>query len=157
MPISIARYTGFSSMARHLAAALLAPALMLWLAGCSSTEPPRADGGIGGTTGSGGADGGDACAALNAAYAQAYQEALACDPTLDSPQCTQLASPSLPCGGNCGLYAHDTTVLDQLRQQYYAVCPPVACPAIACVKTGTSTCVPVDGGTTGVCTRVLKS
>lgn len=150
-------------MTHSLAASLLAPALMLWLsAGCSSTAMPMADGaagapGRGGATGSGGASGQDAgntCESLMATYNDAYQRAVACNPALNSPQCTPLASPSLPCQG-CLLNVHDTTELDQIRAQYNAAqCPPVPCPAIACINPGVGACIPVDGGTTGRCGEV---
>ena len=105
-------------MIRRFAAMLLAPTLLLGLtAGCSSTATPIADG-TGGATGSGGTGGGDACAALVAAYATAFQAALACDPSLGDTQCAKWASPSLPCGGGCQSQVNDTTELDRLRAQY---------------------------------------
>jgi len=158
MRISTGRTPTCSSMTRHFAAALLAPTVMLWLAaGCSSTAMPM---GAGGSTGSGGASGtggssgpdsGDLCTSLMATYADAYQRAVACNPALNSLQCTQLASPSLPCP-SCVLKVHDKTELDQIRAQYDgAHCPPIPCPAIACINPGTADCVPVDGGTAGRC------
>lgn len=153
-------------MLRRFAALLLAPTLLLGLtAGCSSTAMPMDDGaagapgrggttGGGGATGSGGASGQDAgnpCESLPALYDAAYQRAIACNPALNSPQCDPLASPSLVCQG-CQLHVHDTTELDQIRAQYNAAhCPPVPCPAIACINPGTGACVPVDGGATGRC------
>jgi hypothetical protein len=160
MRISTKHTPTLPSVTRHLAAALLAPALMLWLAaGCSSTATPRTDGaagstGSGGASGSGGSSGpdsGDLCAALTATYNDAYQRAIACNPAVNSLQCTQMASQSLPCPG-CVFKVHDKTELDQIRAQYDAAhCPPVACPAIACINPGNSDCVPVDGGTAGRC------
>ena len=147
-------------MTRPFAAALLAPALMLWLAGgCSSSAMPAHDGAAGSTGGGGalgsggtsGQDSGDLCASLTAMYSDAYQRAVACNPAVNSLQCTQVASPSLPCPG-CMLKVHDKTELDQIRAQYDAAhCPPVACPAIACINPGNSDCVPVDGGYAGRC------
>jgi len=160
MRISTVRRSAFSSMTRPFAAALLAPALMLWLgAGCSSTATPRADGsagsaGSGGASGAGGSNGqdaGDICATLTAMYNDAYQRAVACNPALNSLQCTAMASPSLPCPG-CVVKVHDKTELDQIRAQYEAAqCPPLPCPAIACINPGNSDCVPVDGGAAGRC------
>lgn len=137
-------------MARSYAALLLAPALTLWLAaGCSSTATPMTDGAAG-APGSGGADGGDVCAALVAAYGQAYARALDCNPNIDSVQCHTLTSLSLSCG-QCEAYVNDSTELDQIRAQYSASCPPVACPSIACILPVAPVCLPADGGTTGRC------
>jgi len=152
----------------RFAAALLAPSVMLLClaAGCSSTAMPVPDGAAGatgsaGTTGAGGngagggggggGGGGDTCAALGVAYDAAYQRAITCSPFVNSVQCAQLASPSLPCP-SCMLHVNDTTELDQIRAQYdTAHCPPVPCPAIACILPGTGTCVANDGGATGTC------
>jgi hypothetical protein len=150
MPISTRRPRPFSSVARPFATSFLAPALTLWLAiGCSSTEKPTTDGAAG-APGSGGADGGDVCAALVAAYGEAYGRALDCNPTIDSVQCHTLTGSSLPCG-QCEAYVNNTTELDQIRSQYRSNCPPVPCPLIACILPVAPVCLPVDGGTTGRC------
>lgn len=147
-------------MPRRFAALFLAPALASWLAaGCSSSAMPHADGAAGatgsggasGSGGSGGQDGGDICAALTAMYSDAYQRAVACNPAVNSLQCTAMASTSVVCRG-CLVKVHDKTELDQITAQYDAAhCPPVPCPAIACINPGNSDCVPVDGGTAGRC------
>ncbi len=143
---------------------LLAPSLMLYLAaGCSSTATPMSDGsagstGAGGSTGGGGASGadaGDVCVSLMTTYAAAYQRAIACNPYINSLQCTQVASPSLPCQG-CVQHVNDTTELDQIRAQYDAAkCPPVPCPAIPCHTAGTGACLATDGGATGTCVSLF--
>jgi hypothetical protein len=150
-----------SSMGGRFNTRLVALALCI-AAGCSSTEPPPGGGaggatgsggatGIGGATASGGADGGDECATIAATYGTAFQNALECDPSRGSSQCTQLGSSDLLCGA-CPQYVNDATELDHLRMQYSLSCPPVLCPL--CLEPGPTACVPVDGGATGICTRL---
>ena len=142
------------SMARRFAASLLAPALLLWLAGGCSSTAIQTDDGAAGATGNGGspgggaggsADAGDTCAALTAAYSVAFQNAVSCNPLPNVVQCVQLASPSLLCP-ICMQFVNDTTVLDQIRAQAATQCPAVPCPAIACKEPAGGVCMPADGG-----------
>ncbi len=155
MPISTGPTLRFSSVTGRLAASLLTPALLLWLAaGCSSMEKPPADG----SAGTGGSSNGDAapdtsdlCASLPMMYAAAYQRAQNCDPTLSTQQCAQLVPSAVPCGA-CESYVNDRTELDQILAQYQAAnCGRFACPAIACILPSPAVCLPVEGGTTGRC------
>jgi hypothetical protein len=78
-------------------------------------------------------------------------------PNLDNIQCGLTASPSLQCPG-CVVHVNDTTVLDQLRAMFEtAHCPPVPCPAIACVVPASGVCLAqTDGGPPGTCVDVYR-
>jgi hypothetical protein len=133
--------------------------------GGSAGMPTAGAGGSTGGAGTGGTGAGGAahagnggagsmtCEELEQAYATTMEEALACNPDIDSEQCTEHVPASIPCGctvhvnpGNAAAVAE----LQRLQQQHakagcIAVCPAVECPGTE------ATCTSSDRGGEGRC------
>jgi hypothetical protein len=78
-------------------------------------------------------------------------EARACTPGAAN-QCQVLVQTSLSVCPGCSTYVNDATKLDEIRAAWTSAgCGNVAiaCPAIACVLPGPSTCAPTDSGPPG--------
>jgi hypothetical protein len=143
----------------------LLSAISLVIAACGgNTTVDGSGGGSAGGNGSGasnaggnGGAGGQACAALEAAYAEALEGALACNSAIDVPQCTQLVFTDLPCPcQEVFVNAENEDAIQQLaslRDQYLAQgCGPDGCPAIACVPPTSGSCVATGTGSdAGLC------
>jgi hypothetical protein len=114
------------------------------------------DGGQGIPDGEQGIDGGETCSQLVNDYANALVAAKQCMPG-GVNQCQKLVSDMLSSCPGCDVYVNDSTTLTRIRTQWtnQGCAVLTACPAIACVTPGPSTCTPetpppTDGGTAGM-------
>ncbi len=114
------------------------------------------DGGQGLPDGERGSDGGETCSQLVNDYANALAAAKQCTPG-GVNQCQQLVSDTLSSCPGCDVYVNGSTTLTRIRTQWtdQGCAVPTACPALACVNPGPSTCAPAtppptDGGTAGM-------
>jgi hypothetical protein len=90
--------------------------------------------GSGGTAGAGGAPT-PTCEGLEEAYAEALESALACNPDIDSEQCTEHVPASLPCG--CVIHVNPAneealTEMKRLVSEHEKMGCVTVCPALAC-------------------------
>jgi hypothetical protein len=108
------------------------------------------DSGLGGATGTGGGKGqggqggAASCDALATDYSNAMTAAKKCTPGA-AGQCQQMVDSALSaCAGGCKTYVNDATMLSSIEDEWNAAgcasMPHGACPAIACVVPGPSTC-----------------
>ena len=114
-----------------------------------------ATGGSNTATGGSGGSVPQVCATLTAEYQSAMTAALTCQVGA-SGQCQQIVSGSLSfC--TCQTYVTDASALDTIQKTWQAAgCAAGPAPpcAILCPAALDSTCVPTDGGSTGVCSYV---
>ncbi len=109
------------------------------------------------TGGTGGAGGSllAACTELASQYQQALPAAMACDVGA-SGQCAQIVESALSACGSCPIAVSDTSTLGALRKLWDgANCQgafgAISCPLDLCLQPDKDVCLPVDGGTRGVC------
>jgi hypothetical protein len=100
--------------------------------------------------------GSDTCGGIITAYAAALESALACDPAIDSDQCTEHVPASIPCG--CTIHANpanEDAVAELLRlsEQHTELGCPVACTDVECIDR-VPICMPSgDDASVGRCTE----
>jgi hypothetical protein len=110
-------------------------------------------GGGGGTPGSGGAP----CDALAAQYLKTLGQAQACNPLIDSNECTEKVADQLPCPcGSVYVNPFNTEAMKDLKElssqwQAQQCGLGVMCPDIACETPAGGVCLPDPSGATGVC------
>jgi hypothetical protein len=95
--------------------------------------------GTGGTGGSAGAGGAPppTCDELEQAYAETFESAIACDPSLDFDQCTEHVPKSVPCGCVTHVNPENDEAIVELRrlsEQHEKLDCVMVCPEIACVE-----------------------